>query len=132
MVYSQQASAVMSVEPNSAESMRVTHNSQCREPHQVMRRLIMDGKIGRVTNVELDHNVDTNQGASYYWRWDRNRNMSGGLTITNALHHFDLINWLIDDAPKLVFAFGALNHHGPHGAQNPSMVGCLDYSVAEQ
>lgn len=132
VVDSEQASAVMRAEEASAGSVRVTHNSRYVEPHRVMRKLIMDGKIGRVTNVEFVHNLDTYHGASYYWRWNRYREMSGGLTITKAVHHFDLINWLIDDVPEQVFAFGALNYYGPRGAHNPSLVDGRDYSVAEQ
>jgi predicted dehydrogenase len=132
VVDSAQASAVLEAERASSGSVRVTHNSRYREPHQVMRRLIMDGKIGRVTNVEFVHNLDTYHGASYYWRWNRYREMSGGLTITKAVHHFDLINWLIDDVPDQVFAFGALNYYGPRGAHNPNLIDGRDYSPAGQ
>lgn len=127
-----QACAVIKAEQASAGSVRVTHNSRYPEPHQVMRKMIMDGKIGRVTNVEFVHNLDTYHGASYYRRWNRYREISGGLTITKAVHHFDLVNWLIDDVPEQVFAFGALNYYGPNGAHNPSRVDGRDYSVADQ
>lgn len=132
VVDSTQALAVLRAEHASAGTVRVTHNYRYREPHQVIRKLIMDGKIGRVTNIEFVHNLDTYHGASYFRRWNRYRDLSGGLTITKAVHHFDLINWLIDDVPQQVFAYGALNYYGTKGAHNPSVIDGEDYSPAEQ
>ena len=31
---------------------------------------------------------------------------SGGLLVHKATHHFDMINWWIEDEPETVFAFG--------------------------
>nr|MDQ3327325.1 Gfo/Idh/MocA family oxidoreductase [Chloroflexota bacterium] len=95
------------------------------------KRMIMSGMLGRITNVEFVWNLDTYHGASYFHRWNRDRSQSGGLTITKGCHHFDLINWLLDDVPVQVFAYGALNYYGADSPHNPSRGG-RSYSVEEQ
>lgn len=36
-----------------------------------------------------------------------------------STHHFDLVNWWIDQKPLEAFAYGALNYFGPDGEFNP-------------
>ncbi|MDF2838113.1 MAG: oxidoreductase, partial [Paenibacillus sp.] len=50
----------------------------------------------------------------------RERELSGGLSIHKCTHHFDLVNWWIDQKPQEVFAYGALNYYGSEGEANPS------------
>ena len=115
-----QAAQVLDAERASGGTLRVTHNYRYQASHMHIKRLISEGKIGRVTNVEMSWNLDTYHGASYFWRWNRLRAISGGLTITKSCHHFDLLNWWLDDVPELVFAFGGLNYYGPKSPHNPS------------
>jgi predicted dehydrogenase len=37
---------------------------------------------------------------------------SGGLLVHKATHHFDMVNWWIDDEPETVYAFGDLKYYG--------------------
>lgn len=127
-----QAARVLEAEQHSSGSLRVTHNSRYALGHTLIKRWIHDGRIGRVTNIELTWNLDTYHGASYFWRWNRLRRMSGGLTITKACHHFDLLNWWLDDVPEQVFAFGARNFYGPESPHNPSRRDHTNYSREEQ
>ena len=115
-----QAAQVLAAERQSQGRLRVTHNSRYSPAHMHIKRLITEGRIGRVVNVEFTWNLDTYHGASYFRRWNRLRSMSGGLTITKSCHHFDLINWWLDDVPETVFAFARLNYYGPHSPHNPS------------
>jgi predicted dehydrogenase len=118
-VDSTQSRMVLQAEANSKASVRVMHNARYRGPHIAVKRLIQEGRVGRVTNVEMVTNLDTFHGASYFYRWNRQRANSGGLTVTEACHRFDLLNWWLDDTPEEVFAYGALNFYGPRGAHRP-------------
>ena len=89
--------------------------------HRKMREMLIAGAVGRITNIDLNWYIDTYHGSSYFKRWNRIRANSGGLSIHKASHHFDLVNWLIDDVPNTVHAFGALNYYGPDGEFNPSI-----------
>lgn len=118
-VDSTESNEIIRAEADSTASVRVMHNARYRSPHIAIKRLILEGRVGRVTNVEFVTNLDTFHGASYFYRWNRVRANSGGLTITEGCHRFDLLNWWLDDTPEEVFAFGALNYYGPNGAHRP-------------
>ena len=60
--------------------------------------------------------LDTAHGADYFRRWHRDKEVSGGLLIHKASHHFDLVNWWIDDVPTRVFASGGLRFYGRENA----------------
>ena len=128
----EQARAVIAAERRSRGAVRVTHNVRYPYAHQQIKRMVLDGLLGRITNVELVWNVDTYHGASYFYRWNRDRAQSGGLTITKGCHHFDLVNWWLDDRPAQVFAYGALNYYGADSPHSPSKRDGRAYSVEEQ
>jgi len=118
-ITAQQAKQVLEAEKASKGKVTVAFNFRYVPAHKYMKKLIMDGAVGKITNIEFVYNLDTWHGPSYFVRWNRTRKFSGGLSIHKSCHHFDLINWLIDDIPETVFAFGALNYFGPNSPFNP-------------
>jgi len=70
-----------------------------------------------VTSVNFEWVLDTVHGADYFRRWHRDKAKSGGLLIHKASHHFDLVNWWIDDQPHRVYASGALSFYGAANAR---------------
>jgi predicted dehydrogenase len=122
VIDSRQAKAIIDAEAKSRGSVRVTHNYRYTQAHMQIKRMIQDGMLGRITNVELAWNIDTYHGSSYFYRWNRDRAMSGGMTITKGCHHFDLLNWWLGDLPQQVFAYGALNYYGAKSPYNPSNI----------
>jgi predicted dehydrogenase len=113
---------VMNAEAASSASVTVTFNARYPAAHQKIKELIVSGAVGRVTSARLNWDIDTYHGASYFKRWNREREKSGGLSIHKATHHFDLVGWLIDQAPVEAFAYGALNYYGADGEMNPRKV----------
>ena len=111
---------VLDAEAKSKGKVICTFNYRYNPVHTKLRELVFDGKIGRVTHVDLNWYIDIRHGSSYFHRWNRMRENSGSLSIHKASHHFDLVNWWIDGIPEAVHAFGALNHYGPDGEFNPS------------
>ncbi|GAF63254.1 putative dehydrogenase [Bacillus sp. TS-2] len=112
--------AIIEAEKKSKGKVTVTFNYRYTPIHTKIKELILDGKIGRVTSIDLNWYLDTHHGSSYFKRWNRNRDLSGGLSIHKSTHHFDLVNWWIDQVPEEVFAYGALNYYGSEGELNPS------------
>jgi len=110
---------VQAAEARNGRRLRVAHNYRYAPLHRKIKRLIQAGKLGRVVSVEFTYNLDTWHGSSYFYRWNRERAMSGGLTISKGCHHFDLVNWWLGDVPEEVFAFGGLNYFGKDGALRP-------------
>ncbi|WP_416151613.1 Gfo/Idh/MocA family protein [Salipaludibacillus sp. HK11] len=114
------AAEVVEAEKNSKGKVIVAFNYRYNAVHRKIKEMILEGKIGRVTSVDLNWYIDTYHGASYFKRWNRLRELSGGLSIHKSTHHFDLVNWWINQNPAQVFAFGDLNYFGPNGERNPS------------
>ncbi len=111
---------VMEAEAKSKGKVICTFNYRYNPVHRKLREMIIAGKIGRVTHVDLNWYIDIRHGSSYFHRWNRMRENSGSLSIHKSSHHFDLVNWWVDGIPEAVHAFGALNHYGPDGVFNPS------------
>lgn len=119
VISSEQAQAVLKAEQESSGELVVAHNYRYGTLSRRIKEFLMEGKLGRITNVEFVYNLDTFHGASYFYRWNRERKNSGGLSIHKSVHHIDLINWFLDSVPETIFAFGALNYYGPNGAHRP-------------
>ena len=119
VINSEQAQEVLRMENAGNGHLIVAHNLRYASIARRMKELLRSGKVGRVTNIEFVYNLDTFHGASYFYRWNRERKNSGGLSIHKSVHHIDLINWLLDSVPETVFAFGALNYYGKNGAHRP-------------
>ena len=117
---SEDALRVLEAEDKSKGKLICTFNYRYNPIHRKLREMILEGKIGRVTHVDLNWYIDIKHGSSYFRRWNRMRENSGSLSIHKSSHHFDLVNWWVDGVPAAVHAFGALNHYGPNGVFNPS------------
>ncbi|SDO32474.1 Gfo/Idh/MocA family protein [Halobacillus aidingensis] len=110
---------VVEAEKKSKGKVTVTFNYRYSPYHMKIKELVLSGKVGRVTSVDLNWYIDTYHGSSYFQRWNRNREHSGGLSIHKSSHHFDLVNWWLNQKPVEVFAFGALNYYGSESVHNP-------------
>jgi predicted dehydrogenase len=94
----------------------MTFNYRYSPRNSELRRVIADGEIGRVLSVHFEWVLDTAHGADYFRRWHRLKDRSGGLLIHKSSHHFDLVNWWLQDVPSRVYATGGLKFYGPDGA----------------
>ncbi|HZA31615.1 MAG TPA: Gfo/Idh/MocA family oxidoreductase [Propionibacteriaceae bacterium] len=94
----------------------VTHNYRYSPRNSGLKELIKNGSIGTPLSVTFEWVLDTAHGADYFRRWHRDKANSGGLLIHKASHHFDLINWLLADAPTVVYARGGVKFYGAENA----------------
>jgi len=94
----------------------VTHNYRYSPRNSALKELIKSGAVGRPLSVTFEWVLDTAHGADYFRRWHRDKTKSGGLLIHKASHHFDLINWLLADAPTRVYARGGVRFYGSDNA----------------
>jgi predicted dehydrogenase len=109
--------AIFAAIARTGRSLRVTFNYRYAPAYTVIRRLMMEGVVGRPLCVDFSWILDTRHGADYFRRWHRERANSGGLLVHKATHHFDLVNWWIDSYPRQVFALGGLAFYGRPNAE---------------
>ena len=102
-------------------AVTLTFNYRYSPRNSALKQIIASGEIGEVTSIHFEWVLDTGHGADYFRRWHRDKSQSGGLLIHKSSHHFDLVNWWIDDVPTRVFASGGLRFYGAANARGRGM-----------
>ncbi len=99
------------------KNLRVTFNYRYAPHNTKVRELIMNGAIGKVTQIHFEWYLNTSHGADYFRRWHRDKRNSGGLLVHKSTHHFDLVNFWLGSYPTKVFALGGLKFYGRENAE---------------
>jgi predicted dehydrogenase len=107
--------AILRTEKQTGRKVIVTFNYRSAPPATLIRKIIADGVIGDVVTVNMHWPLDLIHGADYFRRWHRRRANTGGLQVHKSTHHFDLVNWWIQDEPVSVAAQGSLAFYGKKG-----------------
>ena len=106
---------ILKAEQRSGKKVTVTFNYRYSPHRSKIKELLIQGVIGKPLAVDLHWYLDTRHGADYFRRWHSCKDKSGGLMVHKATHHFDLVNWYLDQEPRTVSAQGGLNHYGLNG-----------------
>lgn len=109
----EKANAIKQAEEKSGKTVTVVFNLRYLPFFARVKELIKSGVIGEVLSVHFEWLLDTEHGADYFRRWHRKRENSGSLLVHKATHHFDLVNWFLEDDPIAVNAFGTRRFYGP-------------------
>jgi predicted dehydrogenase len=109
--------AIFDAIERSGQRVRVTFNYRFAPAYTQLRQIMADGVIGQPLNVDFSWLLDVHHGADYFRRWHREKEMSGGLLVHKATHHFDLVNWWIDAFPYDVFTMSELKFYGKENAR---------------
>lgn len=112
--------AILMAEKKSKGRVTVTFNYRYTPHSTKVKELLMENRVGKVVNMDLHYYLDTYHGSSYFMRWNRKRDCSGGLCTHKCSHHFDLIQWWLGQKPVEVFAYGGRAYYGAEGPRNPA------------
>ncbi len=112
----EKAQAILDAVERTGRALRVAFNYRYMPAFSKLREVVQSGVIGRPTLVDFQWRLDTSHGADYFRRWHREKDKSGGLLVHKSTHHFDLVNWIIDDHPAVVSAMGGLKFYGQRNA----------------
>ncbi len=97
--------------------VRVTFNYRFLPGAALLKELLTKKIVGDIIHADMEYLLNTSHGADYYRRWHREKDMSGGLMVHKATHHFDLVNWWLDAVPDEVFGWGRLGFYGRKNAE---------------
>jgi predicted dehydrogenase len=97
--------------------VRVLFNYRYSPPRTQIKDLLMEGAIGDVMSVDFHWLLNTSHGADYFRRWHSQKEISGGLMVHKATHHFDLVNWWLGSEPEIVQASGKKEFYTPKMAR---------------
>ena len=126
----QKLNAIYEASQKSGKSVTVTFNCRFVPVFMRVKELLAEGAIGDIYSAHYEWLLDTSHGADYFRRWHRERRNSGSLLIHKASHHFDLLNWLVGDAPEKVNAFGSRRFYGTN--QPSGGINCRNCSRASK
>ena len=98
--------AIKQAEDKSGKKVTVIFNLRYHMFFMELKKLISSGTIGDVLSVHYEWMLGQVHGASYFNRWHSEREKSGSLLVHKSTHHFDIANWLLDQDPVCVNAFG--------------------------
>lgn len=115
-VDAEKARAIFAAIERTGRNLRMTFNYRYAPISTTVRDCLMKGAVGRPLHVNFQWVLDTYHGADYFRRWHREKEMSGGLLVHKATHHFDLINWWLQSSAQQVFAHGGLLFYGAENA----------------
>lgn len=104
--------AVLDAEKRTGNKIIVGFNYRYGPHPTKIKELLSLNTIGKITSVDFHWYLNTYHGASYFRRWNGEKDKSGTLLVHKSTHHFDLLNWLLDSDPVEVFAYGDLEHYG--------------------
>ncbi len=108
----EQCAAILETERRTGKKVTVTFNCRFFPFYVRIKELLMQNVIGDIQSVHFEWLLDTKHGADYFRRWHAERKNSGSLLIHKSTHHFDLVNWFLEDEPRKVNAFGARRFYG--------------------
>jgi len=111
----EQVLAIRKVAEKSSGSGLVTHNMRFGSNAVMIKKMIQDGKLGKILHIQFSEYLDRYHGADYFRRWHRKKENSGGLLLQKSSHHFDFINWVADSKPIRVTGLGRLAFYGKNG-----------------
>lgn len=109
----EKANAIREAEKRSGKTVTVVFNLRYLPFFARVKEILKSGVIGDILSVHFEWLLDTEHGADYFRRWHRKRENSGSLLVHKSTHHFDLVNWFLEDDPVAVNAFGTRSFYGP-------------------
>ena len=109
----EKALKIKETQEKTGKDVIVTFNLRFQPFFKMVKEIVKSGEIGDVLSVHYEWMLNTIHGADYFRRWHRRRENSGSLLVHKSTHHFDIANWLLEDEPVSVNAFGTRRFYGP-------------------
>ena len=106
------AQAIREAEKRSGKLVRVTFNCRFMPTFAKVKELVCSGAIGKIYAVNYNYCLNRWHGGDYFKRWHREMRNSQGMLLHKSTHHFDIVNWLLDDEPLTVCAMANRVYYG--------------------
>lgn len=119
----EQAYYLKSLSSKLKNRISVLLNSRFMPINTEIKKILQTGCIGIPLKINYHWNIDIQHGAEYFRRWHSDQNKSGGLLVHKSCHHFDLLNWWLEDTPYSISSeantiFYTPTHNHGHNCRN--------------
>ena len=98
--------AIREAEKKSGKKVTVTFNCRTIPVFEQIKKILKTNKLGKIYSINYEYFLNRWHGGDYFKRWHRLMENSGGMLVHKSTHHFDIINWLLEDTPEKVSALG--------------------------
>ena len=119
--------AIREAEKKSGKKVYVTFNCRFMPYFAKLKELVRSGVIGKIHSINYEYVLNRWHGGDYFKRWHGMMEVSQGMLLHKSTHHFDVINWLLEDEPVSVTAMGIKSFFG-----NPEMCHAFRCSECER
>lgn len=119
---------IKNVERETGRKLTVTFNVRFHPYFAKLKQILLTGVIGKPLSINYYYMVNTIHGGDYWKRWHRFMDTSGGMMLHKSTHHFDVINWLLEDDPVSVSAHGARLYYGNDDREHGERCLSCEYS----
>lgn len=113
--------AIREAEKRTGKKLTVTFNCRFMPYFVQLKEIVASGVIGKPLAIHYEYLLNTVHGGDYFKRWHRFMENSGGMLVHKSTHHFDIVNWILEDEPESVIAQGKRLYFGnddrPHGTR---------------
>ena len=111
----EKAEAIYEAQKRTGKQVRVTFNLRFHPFYSKLKETVCSGVLGDILSVHFEWMLGKTHGADYFRRWHAEQEKSGSLLVHKSTHHFDIVNWLIEQKPVSVNAFGTRRVFGDAG-----------------
>lgn len=106
--------AIKAAQEQTGKNITVTFNLRFHPFFSRLKKIVASGILGdEILSVHYEWMIGVQHGADYFRRWHAERKNSGSLLVHKSTHHFDIANWLLEQDPVSVHAFGTRRYFGP-------------------
>lgn len=107
----EECDAIIEAEKSSGRLLSVIAQNRFRDPMISLKKILDSGLIGKVVHAQVDSLWW--RGHCYYdlwWRglWEKE---GGGCTLNHAVHHIDLLNWMMGTPLSVSAVLSNVNHN---------------------
>lgn len=96
--------AIREAEKRNGKKVTVTFNCRFMPYFAELKKIMKENKIGKPLAINYEYCLNRWHGGDYMKRWHKMRSNSQGMLLHKSTHHFDIINWLLEDEPHKVTA----------------------------
>lgn len=97
---------IRDAEKRSGHKVTVTFNCRYMPYFAKVKSLLMENVIGKIMSVNYEYTLNRWHGGDYFKRWHGKMEKSEGMLLHKSTHHFDIVNWFLEDEPVKVTALG--------------------------
>ncbi len=103
--------AIREAEKRSGKKVTVTFNCRFMPYFYELKKMISSGRIGKPLAINYEYCLTRWHGGDYFKRWHRLMKNSQGMLVHKSTHHFDIVNWLLEDEPLKVTALADTSYY---------------------